>query len=603
MKLPEIREKYPQYNNMSDDELLPKLYSKYESKMDYDTFLGKVGGAPEVDDMAARQAQALDKRQLEAQAGKGFYDAVSSTLGLPIDAIETVMNIGIYGYNQATGSEVPQFKGSLGSSENMQSLVDVPEPQNTSEQIARVAGVLPVAAYAGAKTVSSQVPAAASTLGKLWQGTKVGGLTGAGEAGVFSEADTPEGKLIDMGMGGLIGSAVGFVASGIGAAYVGIKNKAKNLEEWLDADDARAAKYKRTEDGSVVANQPAREALSQGLEDRTVQMINGSSDVDKEKMLKMVETLKKARNNRRYSVLNRPSDVIGDTVMERFDVVRTANRRAGQAIDEASDRLRGKTVDHAPVVDEFLNQLDAAGVQVSRNADGSITPNFSGSDFEGLAGAENIIKRIIFRMSDTKPPDAHDVHRLKRYIDNNVSYGKTKDGLTGDAERLVKGLRHDLDGLLDGAFPAYDQANTAYSETIRVIKDLESAVGTKIDLSSANANKALGTLARRLMSNAQSRVNVLDTFEDLQNVAINQGGEFTDDLINQVAFVDDLEALFGPSATTSLRGEVGKAAVDATLGQRSTTGAALDVAKSGIDRVRGITPDSQIDSIMSLLTN
>ena len=33
---------------MSDDELLPKLYSKYESKMDYDTFLGKVGGAPEV---------------------------------------------------------------------------------------------------------------------------------------------------------------------------------------------------------------------------------------------------------------------------------------------------------------------------------------------------------------------------------------------------------------------------------------------------------------------------------------------------------------------------------------------------------------------------
>jgi len=555
------------------------------------------------DDLSIAKSRAASKRQVELQAGKGFHDAMSSVLGLPVDAIETVLNIGIHGYNQATGSEVPKFSGSIGGSQQMKDLAPMPDPQNTSETVARVGGMLPVAAYTGSKLVANQAPAAASALGRVWQGTQAGGLTGAAEAGVFSEADTPEGQLKDMGVGGAIGGAVGFVVGGIGAAYNHVKNKAKNLDEWLSADDARAAKYKRTEDGSVVPNQPAREALSQGLEDRTVQMINSASAADKKKMLQMVDTLEKARHNRRYAVLNRPGDAVGDTVMERFNVVQAANRKAGKAIDRASESLRGQSVDHAPVVDEFLNQLDAAGVQVVRGADGQIKPQFSGSDFEGLAGAENIIKRIIRRMSDTKPPDAYDVHRLKRYIDNNVSYGKVKDGLTGDAERLVKGLRHDLDELLDNTFPAYNEANTAYSETIRVIKELESAVGTKIDLSSANANKSLGTLARRLMSNAQSRVNVLDTFEDLQNVAVNQGGRFDDDLINQVAFVDDLEKLFGPSASTSFRGEIGKAAMDATVGQRSATETVLNVGKAGINKVRGVTPDSQIESIRSLLTN
>ena len=558
---------------------------------------------PEKENLESYKARAAEKRQVELQAGKGFHNAMSSVLGLPIDAIETVLNIGIHGYNQATGSEVPKFEGSLGSSDRMKDAAPMRDPQNTSEQVARVGGMLPVAAYAGTKAVANQAPAALSAGGRILQQTVTGGLTGAAEGGVFSEADTPEGELKDMGMGGLIGTAVGFVTGGIGAAYTAYKNRVKSIDEWLNADDARAAKYQRADDGTVVPNQPAREALSQGLEDRTVQMVNSASATDKKKMLQMVDTLDKARHNRRYSVLNRPSDVIGDTVMERFEVVRAANRKAGQAIDKVSDGLRGQAVDHAPVVDEFLNQLDAAGVQVVRGADGQIKPNFAGSDFEGLPGAENIIKRMIHRMSNTKPPDAYDIHRLKRYIDNNVSFGKVKDGLTGDAERLVKGLRHDLDELLDGAFPAYNEANKAYSETVRVIKDLESAVGTRIDLSSANANKALGTLARRLMSNAQSRVSVLDTFDDLQTVAANQGGKFDDDLISQVAFVDDLEKLFGASATTSLRGEVGKAAVDATLGQRTLTGTALELGKAGVDRVRGITPDSQMDAIRLLLSN
>lgn len=166
-------------------------------------------------------------------------------------------------------------------------------------------------------------------------------------------------------------------------------------------------------------------------------------------------------------------------------------------------------------------------------------PSGSPSQFRGLAGC--------LRCS----PD-------EKFIDEQVTFGKTAEGLGGKTERVAKGLRRQFDQLLDSSFPAYDKVNTQYADTVQALDAFQKAAGSTIDLASENADKAVGTLSRRLMSNAQSRVRLLDAIEGLQSTASKYGKTFDDDVVSQALFVDELERVFGPSARTSLQGEVGK---------------------------------------------
>jgi len=43
MNIAEIREKYPQYDDLPDDQLVKGLHSKYYSDMSYEEFSAKVG--------------------------------------------------------------------------------------------------------------------------------------------------------------------------------------------------------------------------------------------------------------------------------------------------------------------------------------------------------------------------------------------------------------------------------------------------------------------------------------------------------------------------------------------------------------------------------
>ncbi len=46
MNLQEIRQKYPQYDDLSDEKLLQGFHSKYYSDMSYDDFIAKIGVSP-----------------------------------------------------------------------------------------------------------------------------------------------------------------------------------------------------------------------------------------------------------------------------------------------------------------------------------------------------------------------------------------------------------------------------------------------------------------------------------------------------------------------------------------------------------------------------
>ncbi len=128
---------------------------------------------------------------------------------------------------------------------------------------------------------------------------------------------------------------------------------------------------------------------------------------------------------------------------------------------------------------------------------------FKGSDVEDLKNVERTLSTVFRRMTGDKAPDAYELHRMKRFIDEQVAYGKVGEGLTGKSESVLKSLRRDIDSALDNKFESYDKANTMYSDTIQALDDIQTVAGKRMDLSGENANKALGTLMRRVLGNAQ----------------------------------------------------------------------------------------------------
>lgn len=363
--------------------------------------------------------------------------------------------------------------------------------------------------------------------------------------------------------------------------------------------DVETAKVKLDAKGNVVKDKAAVETIRQGFDEGFVASIKASGLKDRRNMLAMVDEVEKGLRNRRYAALNRPSDVVGDSLSERVSHIRSVNQKAGQRLDVEAKKLKGQPVDYSPAVGGFLSSLDDLGIKFNN---GKL--DFSGSDIEGLAGPQRIFRNVVDRMLNTRVPDAYDVHRLKRFLDEQVTYGKTQRGLSGKASGILKDLRHNLDAALDSKFPEYNLANTQYAETISALDDFQSAVGKRIDLTGPNVDKALGVASRKILTNYASRTELLDALNSLDTIANKYGGAFSDDIIVQAMFVDELNGIFGDAAKGSFGGKIEQATKTALregLGA-SLKEAVIDAAGEKINDLRGVNKEAAIAALRKLLS-
>lgn len=391
----------------------------------------------------------------------------------------------------------------------------------------------------------------------------------------------------------LVGSApVATTARNVNTATKGaIRDLLKNAPQ-----SKQAGKYIIDGAGRVKNSKAFKNTISQGFDEATMASVKGASQADKAKMNKMLSILEGGLKDARTAVVNRPSDVVGQSAVERIKFLKNTNKKAGREVDQAAKNLKGLDVDYTPAVDDFVAQLDEIGVKLDENQ----KPVFYGSDIEGATAAENFISKVVQRMRNTRDPDAYDAHRLKRFIDEQVTYGKVGEGLSGRAETIVKNLRRNLDAALDGAFPDYDAANTKYADTISALDSLQSGVG-RVDLAGANADKALGTVMRRVMSNTQSRANLISSLDEIDSVAKKYGASFEDDIITQALFADELDSMFNLQNRTTFKGQAARGMKQASQGKQGLYEAAIDKAGEAVDKARGINDQSRIKSLRELI--
>jgi len=322
-------------------------------------------------------------------------------------------------------------------------------------------------------------------------------------------------------------------------------------------------------------------------------------------MRKMLNIFKMGEKSEKFRAMNRPADILGDTVQARVDFLTDANKKAGTAIDNiAQTRLRGQAVNYDPAINSFLDDLSSIGVKVELDENGVAKAILQGSDIQGDKAAQRTLNAVLERLSATNAPDAYGVHTAKRFIDTQVNYGKKNlaNPLTAQAERILKNLRRNLNQSLGETFPDYRAANEKYADTITALDDLQRAAGTQIDLESPNANKALGTAMRKLTSNYGTRANLIDSLDQANQVASKYGMKLEDDVVNQLIFANELDRMFGAAAQTSLKGQVAEAmqtGLDIARGNAAQR--AFDLLAEKAQNLRGVNKENAIKAMEEIL--
>lgn len=370
-------------------------------------------------------------------------------------------------------------------------------------------------------------------------------------------------------------------------------------------DSVETVKFRLSGTQAVPDNE-AVSAINQGWKDGAIASIKAASDKDRTAMLQMLNKFKMGEKSEVYRTLNRPADILGDTVQARIDFLDKANKSSGKAIDRiAQSRLRGQTVDYDPAVNSFIDDLGKIGVKVELDQNGVAKANLAGSRIEGDVAGEKLLNIVLKRLSKTEAPDALGVHDAKRFIDTQVDYGKRSlaNPLTAEAERAVKGLRRNLNQSLGEKFPVYKAANEKYADTITALDDLQKSAGTQINFDSENANKALGTAMRKLTSNYGTRANLIDSLDQANQVAAKYGMRLDDDIVSQLIFVNELDRMFGAAAQTSLKGQVAEGVlgtgVDIARGRIAER--AFDLLAEKAENLRGINKENAVKSMEELL--
>jgi len=342
------------------------------------------------------------------------------------------------------------------------------------------------------------------------------------------------------------------------------------------------AKYKLA-GGKVVNDSAGKAALGQNWTPETVAGVKGANPATKLKINKIINIARnRLTGGAKVKMKTRPSDVAGESLMNRYKFVKGANREAGQLLDRVA-RGVDTPVDISNPLQWFKGQLDDAGIRIMAN--GKI--DFSASSLP--KSDYGLIRENIRHIQRTLKGQAsfYNAHKLKQILRRTgLSYEQTvaKKGASPDAQNIFKGFSSKIDEVLDGQSRAYDTANVKFGETRNVMNAIEKIA--KDNLFTESADTQLGVLTRRMMGNPVSRGSIIDMADNIDDIARKYGARFDDDLYLQSWVAHDMDDVIEVAAKTSIKGEAVGPQVAGAM-ERSSIGHAahaLDMAGRFISR-------------------
>lgn len=274
-----------------------------------------------------------------------------------------------------------------------------------------------------------------------------------------------------------------------------------------------------------------------------------------------------------------PLDAVGAPVVKRLKLLQSQTDVLGKKLNSTVKNLKFQSVKKLEELGvKFDETLSNQGITFSN---GKL--NLKGSQLEGLGGNETIIQNVYRRFVNAK--DASDLHRLKKYIDDNVEFGKTSQGLTGNAEALLKGWRKSIDDTLDGQFPVYKKLNDEYRVRISPLNDMKKLMKNISGVDEDLLNIKAGLLAKRLASNTLSNPQIRQILRNLDK-ATKIKGKVSLNIENLVDFYGTLEKYFPEIVgKNTFQGQI-TTGIENVKGIKDAIGQSLDGLVGQTDAVR-----------------
>ena len=262
-------------------------------------------------------------------------------------------------------------------------------------------------------------------------------------------------------------------------------------------------------------NPTLQKAARQGIEVQDLNVIKQVPKAERPALKKLHDVVIKFADG---NTKTNPFEIVGAPIVKRLTTLDNQVKGFAKQLDGIAQSLKGKQVDDmSPILQRVSDSLNDLGV--SFTPDGKL--NLVGSQLEGLGNTGKIIENVFNRINRSR--DAFDLHRLKKFIDENVSYGKRVEGLSGDAEKVLKNWRKTIDTLLDDKFPSYNKVNTELSKRIQPLNDLKDLLKNADGLDADLLSQKAGIIARRITSAAPSNPEIKQILRNLDRFTATKG--------------------------------------------------------------------------------
>lgn len=384
----------------------------------------------------------------------------------------------------------------------------------------------------------------------------------------------------------------------------------------------------RLDQGRIVADDLGVEAVRQGYRKGDVAAAKGANQATRSEMNRMLTMGRQILSDTSKAQEFRPSDVVGDHVLNRFSFIRSKADGLRSELDRIAKKtqvadptkiegsapvtgLKGLEINAGAVEDNTISQLDRLGLNIPENVLGNTTllnkwikqpGSFSGSDISKDKTSQRIIKDVVDLLSEPVKVDAFRAHKLKRQLDNLIDFNKkSARGLTETGKNFAISVRRSLNEAIRNVSPQYARVNDDLSSAIETMNNFERVLGGSIDVFAPGANKAIGQDLKGLLSVRKSRVKLENAINDIDDTVKDLGGSFDVNVRDLNQFANTISDRFGAIERTSFKGEIEAAGKKALRGKAGAREFAVEQVAKKFEKISGVNDKSALDVMQKIL--
>jgi hypothetical protein len=334
----------------------------------------------------------------------------------------------------------------------------------------------------------------------------------------------------------------------------------------------------------TVNDPEARSAMARlGIPPEMMNQFKYASPETRQAMIQMIE---RGRARQGDSDLPNARSVMGEYIGGRASLAQTALQKHGANLDQAAKTRQGTHVLTDSINTKYKSMLEDQRIKV--NDDGTL--NFEGSSIpEGSRSQLNEIHKRVSKYGDDGYGDFDELHKYKQYLSDIASYDKQATGGSAGVQKIVKGLRSEINDTLRNNADDYAKANDGYSEIASPMRKILKKAGDNVDdLTDAEVVERFALQARGLTNNTQGGIDIKASMEAINTAIKNNADLFTPEELQAAGMGG------GGNVNVNLQklADLG-AYTDKLMPDKATSIGALttDASKAGADTVVGAVKD------------